>query len=217
MKRKTCLMMLMCVFLLCSCDLFDSKEDEPNELGGTPAEMGGKGETFSADVVGVADAGAEVISRTNEVSTIKFSGKITNNAYLQVARAIPEAEVSDDGTVTITRDYKITDEGFQDIYDGVKHTIVKYDSEVGDKYVATRNGKTITREVSYKSTSDDYELAFWKIKVIKVKETGNGLPGISTIEYVANHKWGVVGVDVTFEDGSTLHIGVLSAWVRDNV
>jgi hypothetical protein len=37
------------------------------------------------------------------------------------------------------------------------------------------NGKNVQREITYKSTDDDYPWAFFDIKVLKVEETGRGL------------------------------------------
>jgi len=48
------------------------------------------------------------------------------------------------------------------------------------------------------------------IKTIHVEETGRNIPGVSKVEFIGNHKWGMVGIVVYFEDGSTKKIGIFS-------
>jgi hypothetical protein len=57
-----------------------------------------------------------------------------------------------------------------------------------------------------KTGVDDYPYGFMLIKVIQVEETPNYLKttGISKITYVANHKFGLVGVKFTLDDGSNV-------------
>ncbi|MFP4528490.1 MAG: hypothetical protein ACLFQX_08070 [Candidatus Kapaibacterium sp.] len=101
---------------------------------------------------------------------------------------------------------KITSEGIQDfVYskgdESKPFTVAKYSAKVGDKYeFTTEDGEKITREVTYRSTEDDYSIAFWLIKVIKVEQTMND-PVIEKITYYANHKFGLVGMEATMKDG----------------
>jgi hypothetical protein len=102
---------------------------------------------------------------------------------------------------------KITSEGIQDfVYskgdESKPFTLIKYNAKVGDKYTFTDNeGKIYTREVTYKSSDDDYELGFIYIKVFKIEETQPDDPMIDKIIYYANHKFGLVGVDVEMKNG----------------
>lgn len=110
---------------------------------------------------------------------------------------------------------KITSEGIQ----GFTHsngdlskpfTLIKYDAKVGDKYTFTDDdGNTYTREVTYKSTEDEYELSFWYIKVLKIEETQPNDPLIEKIVYYANHKFGLVGAEIILKDGKTPSIKIL--------
>lgn len=47
------------------------------------------------------------------------------------------------------------------------------------------------------------------IKVMKVGETGRPVAGVSKIEYILNHKFGVVGFKAYFEDGSSKEVRFL--------
>ena len=76
------------------------------------------------------------------------------------------------------------------------------------------NGKNVQREITYKSTDDDYPWAFFDIKVLKVEETGRGLFFGQKLEYFLNHKFGLVGLRVIFEDGSTREFALFS--LKDN-
>ena len=53
---------------------------------------------------------------------------------------------------------------------------------------------------------DDYPYGFYMIKTIQVESTlgnSNRVSGINKITYIANHKFGMVGVKVDFEDGTS--------------
>lgn len=77
---------------------------------------------------------------------------------------------------------------------------------MGEEYSIKVDGKTIKRKVEYKSTNDDYSWGFFDIKVMKVVETGRPVTGVNKIEYILNHKFGVVGFKVYFEDGSNKEV-----------
>jgi hypothetical protein len=58
-----------------------------------------------------------------------------------------------------------------------------------------------------KSTDDDYPYGFYNIKTIQVETDANNLGstgGIDKITYIANHKFGLVGVKVTFNDATSV-------------
>jgi hypothetical protein len=116
--------------------------------------------------------------------------------------------------LTVNIKSRITSEGIQDfMYSGgdmsKPFTLVKYSAIVGDKYEFTDNDNVkITRQVVYKSTTDDYDIVFWKIKVLKVEETKDD-PIVEKIVYVANHKFGLVGVMVHFKNGAIAKLGLV--------
>ena len=42
-----------------------------------------------------------------------------------------------------------------------------------------------------------------KIKVIQVENTSNKADGVKSVTYWGNHRFGIVAVETTFDDGST--------------
>ncbi len=111
---------------------------------------------------------------------------------------------------------KVTSEGIQDFRysngnTSKPFTIVKYNAKVGDKYTyRTRTGKTVTREVTSRSTTDDYEWGIYHIKVIKVKEKALADdPFVDEIEYISNHKFGLVGVKVLLKTGELIEMALI--------
>ena len=129
------------------------------------------------------------------------------DAYLN--RFDATLDTTDKQNITITTDVlgKVTTEGIQDyLYSkgdtDRPFTLVKYNASVGDKYTFTDDeGITYTREVVSKSTDDDYELGFMYIKVLKIVETQPDDPMIDKIIYYANHKFGLVGVEIEMKNG----------------
>lgn len=136
------------------------------------------------------------------------------NTYLKKFGAVLDTSNKNAMTLKVQLRSKVTSEGIQDfMYSGGNlskpFTLVKYASNVGDKYEFTDvDNVKITREVVYKSTTDDYDVAFWKIKVTKVEETKED-PVVQKITYVANHKFGLVGAIVTFKNGKTAKLGFI--------
>lgn len=121
------------------------------------------------------------------------------------------------GTIRVnaTPRFKITSSGIQEFVSSggdlsKPFTIIKYDANVGDAWTFTRpDGKTVTRTVTYHSTTDDYPVAFWKMKVFKTESVEENDPVIQKIVYVTNHKYGTVGVHVFTTSGKELVLGVL--------
>jgi hypothetical protein len=111
---------------------------------------------------------------------------------------------------------KVTDKGIQEFINSQgdlskPFTIVKYDASVGDKYEFTRtDGTKLRRTVMSKSTDDDYQVGFWLLKVIKVKEetVGSEDPLLDELWYITNHKYGLVGLEGRLKDGNPLRIVV---------
>ncbi|HLO43661.1 MAG TPA: hypothetical protein VK175_04955 [Leadbetterella sp.] len=206
MKTK---LFLFGVLLLSSCDLIESIK--PNgDLGGTQSAMGEVGNTFSlGSVAGISGAAAEVKSLTSGVSEISATATISDATLLTIAKNIPELVISGN-KVSITKKYRITDEGIQNVYEDGNFTLVKYSDKVGQKYTHKVDGKTITREITYISTNDEYAYGFLAIKVIRVEEAGRAIPGVSKIEYITNHKFGLVGFKTYFEDGSSKEVRFFS-------
>ncbi|MCZ7555966.1 MAG: hypothetical protein M5R41_06140 [Bacteroidia bacterium] len=108
---------------------------------------------------------------------------------------------------------KVTSEGMQEFVSSggdlsKPFTIVKYNANVGDTWNFTNSkGENITRTVSYKSTTDDFPVGFWNIKVIKVDETRES-PVFEKITWVTNHKFGLVGVLLKTKTGKDVNMTV---------
>ncbi len=193
--------------LLVSCEKYGYN----NSLGGTQSAIGEVGTTFTfSNVTGISNSTASVTSLTDGVSTITFSAQVTDTKLLPLASYLPGITVSGN-TVSGTMKAKITSEGIETVHEDGKLILVKYDAEVGDSYTLETGGATITREVTSKSTEDDFYWGGMLIKTIRVKETGHTAPGISKIQYITNHKFGLVGVDLYYTDGSSKSIDLFSS------
>jgi len=111
---------------------------------------------------------------------------------------------------------KVTDKGIQEYINSggdlnKPFTIVKYDASVNDAYEFTRtDGTKLRRTVMSKSTTDDFPVGFWYLKVIKVRETtiSGDDPLLDELWYVTNHKFGLVGLEGRLKDGTPLKITV---------
>lgn len=208
MKTKLILVSVLSL-LFTSCSLIDSISPD-NKLGGTQSTIGEVGNTFSlGSVSGVNGFKAEVKALDNGISSITASVTITDPLVLEMAKSVPEFTWSGN-TLSVTKKYKITDEGIQNVYDEGNFTLVKYADNVGDSYSIKVDGNKITRKIEAKSTADDYAWGFMNIKVMKVGETGRPVTGVNKIEYILNHKFGVVGFKVYFEDGSSKEVRFFS-------
>lgn len=126
--------------------------------------------------------------------------------------------VSQPGTVKLHAQptFKVTSEGIQEFVSGggdlsKPFTIVKYGMNVGDSWSFTdTEGVTTTRKVVHKSTTDDYDLYFWRFKVLKVESTRANDPLLEKTTFIANHKYGPFGAVVRFKNGQELKIGLVS-------
>ena len=154
--------------------------------------------------------GIEITDNDNGIVTIHVDTDISNIQGLSnisdLVSSIYPAFQDENGKLVTDLKYKITSEGIQDYnnVDGKAHTLVKYDSKVGDKYSLTlNNGTKLTRTVTAKSTEDDYQWGMMYIKTITV-EQNTSAPGISKYRFRANHKFGLVNVEAVMEDGSTV-------------
>lgn len=124
-------------------------------------------------------------------------------------------DTTDKNAMSATADlkFRITSEGIQ----GLNYakgdlskasTIVKYSWNVGDTYEYTKpDGAKLTRRVTSKSTTDDYPIGFWLLKVMKVEETKDD-PLIEKITYIANHKYGLIGAILKTKAGKELKLTI---------
>ncbi len=145
----------------------------------------------------------------NGLVTIRIKAKVPTSGNA-LADLIPSAYQDASGNVDISGKFKNTSEGILDYTnsDGNPFVVVNYSSNVGDKYTLKKsNGQTITRTVTYKSTTDDYAYGLLNIKVMKVEQDSR-ISGVKKIEYIANHKFGLVGIIFYMEDGTSKKVSI---------
>ncbi|HHT04015.1 MAG TPA: hypothetical protein GX005_06840 [Bacteroidales bacterium] len=160
---------------------------------------GATGEVIGANVSGVSDVSGSVTTNEEGVSVITATATVTNPVIKNFITNLPG--VTFNGDVATVTDVKIkaTNEGFESIKGFDPGIIVKYSSAVGDKYY-TKSGNE--RTVTAVSTTNDYSWDGMNIKVIKVEENIQAKNGLSKVTYWANHKWGMVGLELKFTDGT---------------
>lgn len=201
MKRLLKSIIIFSALLLTSCDLIE-EAITGSKLGGSQSAIGEVGVTVtssSTQINGVSNIQASVTSLSGGVSTYTGSATVTNSSILNTLSNLPGVTVSGN-TVTVTGvKFKSTTEGIESIYGFDPGIIIKYSSSVGDKYDIL--GSSTKREVTAKSTTDDFSWGGMLIKVIKVEENINR-GGIKKITYYGNHKWGMVAIRFDFDDGS---------------
>lgn len=211
------IMLISVALLFSSCNIFGggsgSKGTDP--LGGDLSEMGSVGNTFATPgISGMSDMFIGVIEREGSVSSIQSTMTLTNPSYLEIVKAVensvPGLQV-EGNTVTLLSNVRVTSQGIQNVYDNgnKSFSLVEYNAKVGDTYKMKRPGGTVTRKVTRVSEDNDYFWGFMNIKVIEVEEK-SPTPGISKVVYYANHRFGLVGVDVFFEDGSKAMTNIYS-------
>jgi|WetSurMetagenome_2_1015567.scaffolds.fasta_scaffold164556_2 hypothetical protein len=198
------------------------KKDSVDTLGGTQSAMGAVGATVSsssAAVAGVSSITGRVATLTDGVSSFSGSAVITNATIKNIMSNWSGAVISGNNVTVTGIKARFTSEGIEGIEPLEPGVIVNFSSQVGDTYKGS-NG--VVRTVMSVSTTDDY---YWggaenkdgtpgkggfNIKVMKVEETPNVL-GVKKITYIANHKWGLVGVEFTFDDNSVAKFPVFSS------
>jgi hypothetical protein len=198
MKMRVLISGAMIAALVCNCE-----KDDNGGLGGSQSAMGEVGEQLDAsNSSGVSNAITTVTSLEDGISTMDATATITNEDILDILENVPEFSVNGNSVSVSDVQFRITTEGIESKIPAYPGIIVKYSSSVGDVY---SGGNGIEREVIYKSSDDDYPYGFMIIKVIKVEESPTPFPGVSKIVYIANHRFGMVGIDFTLDDNSTIH------------
>lgn len=208
MRRPAGWFTVLCVVGLLGCG------GDSNVLGGNTDVPLGKVANRITNPGGVkvgatnVDVAADISIVANEagVATFRVMADLTRSATLKkYSDLLPAAAKDATGKVNTEVKIKITSEGIQDYFniDGKPHTAVKFDAKVGDKYTLTKSdGKTITRTVIARSDQDDFAWNNLLIKTITVEQDSR-IPGIKKFVYRANHKFGIVYVEVVADDGST--------------
>ena len=216
MKKLIGLLLSVTILVLClSCEkLFNKDEEDAGTLGGDQSTMGAVGattESSSGEIAGVSNFSASVIALKSGVSTFKGSATVKNDILKGLVSNIPGISVVGDKVSTEGMDFKITTKGLELKTGPGAGVLVKYDSKVGDTYPIGSTGKF--RTVVAKTGVDDYPYGFMLIKVVQVEESPNYLKagGISKITYVANHKFGLVGVKFSLDDGTAVNFPIYNS------
>lgn len=186
----------------------------PNELGGdTDLPMNEIGNTYNASVF-IND---EYINLNESVViTSKEDGEIIVNIQADLPDSpvvnLISSEFIKDGRIDGEFRFKNTSEGVLDYFnkENKPFIIAKYDAEVGDKYeLELAGGRKVTRTVTRKSSTDDFEWGWYYLKTITVEQDSD-IPGIAKIIYNVNHKFGWVSIDVEMEDGTCIFLLIFS-------
>jgi len=186
------------------------KDSDSNvKIGGDPSTMSAVGTTVSSSgtaIAGVSNLTASVVSVSDDVSTYSGSGIVTNTTIKNIISSFPGVTVTGNNVSITGFKYKQTTDGIESYFELGPGIIVNYSSSVGDTYPVGDTGRT--RTVVSKSTTDDYPYGIYNIKVMKVEEPipttkSTSSLGVSKVTYWANHKFGLVGVQYDFVDGTT--------------
>lgn len=200
-----------------SCKQTTETNSDPNTIGGDGnIALNTVGNDFTPSI-SLGDTGlmlrdtVYVLSNSNGFVTYKVWADLTDFPTLR--SILPASRLDAQGNLNTTVHLKMTSEGIQDFRlsdsDWSKpFTIVKYDCKVGDSWTfKTKEGQTITRTVTSKSTTDDTPYGFFLIKANVTEESPvNDLNGVSKIKYVTNHKFGLAKIIVVLANGKELRI-----------
>lgn len=197
------------LFLLCgSLFLFSCKKDT-SSLGGSQANTGVVGVTVSATstVSGVSSISGSVTSLQGGVSTFSGTAVVTNTTIKNVLANLPSMTINGNNVSTTAVKFKLTTEGIESISPLDAGVIINFGSSVGDTYACGTGSK---RTVKSKSTTDDYFWGGMLIKVMTTEETPNKF-GVKKIVYYSNHKFGLVAIEITFDDNSVAKFPLTSS------
>ncbi len=187
-------------------DLGGSTDVPLGSMGQVVTTLGGV--KLGADFI---DVGASATMTKNEggLATFKVVADLSKDARLKKWNDLIPASAKDaSGKLDAEVKFRVTSEGIQDFFnkDKKQHTLVKYGAQVGESWPLTKSdGVTITRKVVARSDQDDFPYGFFNIKTLTVEQDSR-IPGIKKFVYRANHRFGIVYVEVVAEDGSTLSL-----------
>ncbi|MDX9906115.1 MAG: hypothetical protein RBS55_05965 [Bacteroidales bacterium] len=202
MKKLLLIVVLVPALFLTSCF-----KEKAGELGGDQSPMGEVGITVSSssmEIAGVSNFNATVTALKDGVSSYTATATVTNPLLKNIAANYPGVEVNGDQVSVTNVKIQQTKEGIKSMEGPGAGVLVKYDSKVGDTYPI--EGTDRERKVVSKSTDDDYYYGFFLIKTIQVEMDQSQLKssGITKYTYIANHKFGLVGVKVDFDDQTSV-------------
>jgi hypothetical protein len=203
MKNLLIFISLLLFTFIYSCDLIKDKDD----ISGDQSPMGEVGVTVSSssqEIAGVSNFEATVTELNDGISRYSAVATVTNPLIKNIVANFPGVEVNGDVVSISDMEIQQTKEGIKSISGNGAGVLVKYDSKVGDTYPI--DGTSKVRTVVSKTGVDDYYYGFFLIKTIQVEQEPVSLKsgGIVKYTYIANHKYGLVGVKVDFDDGTSV-------------
>jgi hypothetical protein len=209
MKKLLSILVLLQIVIFTSCN-----KDKADELGGDQSPMGEVGATVSsssAEIAGVSNFSAVVTSLDGGISKYTATATVTNTLLKNMAANYPGVEIDGDQVSITGVEIQQTKEGIKSMKGVGAGVLVKYESKVGDTYPIEGSDKV--RTVVSKSTTDDYYYGFLLIKTIQVEMDQSYVKsaGITKYTYIANHKFGLVGVKVDFDDQTSATFPIYSS------
>ncbi|MFN8286634.1 MAG: hypothetical protein U0V74_07780 [Chitinophagales bacterium] len=231
MKKHTFLPFLFALVLLLFTSASSCKKDnDPNALGGdTNIALTQKDSVTSiyieADGQTLPSTTVKVVSNNNGMvtyqTTIDLLG-VPDSILTELVTVLPALynfykpkdftyQLTPDGKIQAQFTVKITSEGMQDFFvEGKPFIAVKYDDAQGTSYnVKMDDGTTITRTITEKTGVDDWPYGFYYIKTSKIETICPAAdPVMQKITYRANHKFGLVYVEVLLKNGKVLRTDI---------
>jgi len=185
----------------------DDSDEVKTTITGTQSPMGNVGVqvTSTQTIPGVTNITGSVTTLSNGISTYTGTAVITNTAIKNFLANAPEVTISGNNVTVTNLKLKVTSDGIESVSGLDPGIIVKYSSNVGDKYQIGNTSRY--RTVLDKSTTDSYPWNGMYIKVMVISEDSIDA-GISRVIYYANHKYGLVGMAVTFSDNSIVQFPI---------
>ena len=164
-------------------------------IDGEPAAIGEVGTEVRLGNEGFSNVDISIVDCTNGVSEFAGTMTVTDERYLKIFKNHPRYFEVDGNSVRVHDvRFKFTDQGIENQTGFLDGVVVRYDAKDGDKFADGR-------KVTHVSTDNDYEWFIGKIKVIEIEGKLNE-DGISRIKYACNHRFGPVGIELEFEDGT---------------
>ena len=213
-KQFNILSILVILMFNISCDKNDPVNiPSENYLGGdTNVTLGQVGNTFNG-YVKIGDnhynlnEEMSIISNEDGIVTANLKADLSQIPELSSIQNIAPTEFLDnDGKIDFDLKFKVTSDGIQDFSndDNYAHTLVDYNSVVGSAYtIRHSDGAVHTRQVTAKSTTDDFYWGGMLIKTITVEQMAP-IPGVEKYILQANHRFGIVYFEIVMEDGSSI-------------
>ena len=189
-KFHLILIALLAMACVVCCEGFETITGEQSELGEV-------GTTLTGTFNGASNINVSVVSLENGISTVEGTFTMTDPRYKKLIESHPKFfDVDGDKVRVHDVKFKVTTNGIENVSGESNGIIIKYDSKEGDSY---SNG----RKVTHVSTDNDFDWRGMKIKVIQVEGTTSKADGVKSVTYWGNHRFGIVAVETTFDDGST--------------